>query len=112
MNLHEQYQTLLDRGMPKHPRVRWFVMTMGVQSWCNDRGPVEEADARDLITMHAIRWLVGTVAEAKENDHQVAFETDTTVRVNLLDGDWQDHTFNYSNDALAAIIAATENLRP
>ena len=55
MNLIEQYQTLLKRGMPEC-RATWWS-----DGWyvCGcDRNGNDDA-ARDLITMHALRWWLG-----------------------------------------------------
>jgi hypothetical protein len=55
--LYEQYVTLVRRGMREHPN---FIP--GVWSerdgFCHCNGhPIMATDARDLITMHAWRWV-------------------------------------------------------
>ena len=50
-DLRETYKTLRRRGMPPHPELR---NSGGV--WGLIQGHVREEDARDLITMHALRW--------------------------------------------------------
>jgi hypothetical protein len=78
MNLHEQYTTLLRRGMPEHPRLRWANNAAGYgdqEDWralqkCEpwhgwvppEMEPIED-DARDLITMHAAKWAQTVEAE-------------------------------------------------
>ena len=83
INLHKAYKTLLRRGMPAHPAVRWG----GMAHWYSGvvgHEPVEmcEPDARDLITAHALRWLYG------------------------------DNARYFTGDVLGAILADTDHLEP
>ncbi len=60
MNLHEQYQALIARGMPEHPRLHLcdglWSLHESVEEYGDD-GALDDADARDLVTMHAMRWM-------------------------------------------------------
>lgn len=68
MTLHEIYETLLRRGMPEHPTLRHGSVPLypaGVITsadmgnlWTLNGVRVAESDARDLLTMHALRWWV------------------------------------------------------
>lgn len=98
MTLHEQYDTLLRRGMPGHPRLLcrgdWFAHAYTE----DDRGyypafPTD--DVRDLLTMHALRWLASV-------------EHDTGA----FWGEMQFQIEAASNLVLGAIIAATAHLEP
>lgn len=71
MNLHEQYKTLMNRGMPEHPTLVWNCIDndlgpIATLKVCFQKYPVtlksmvnDAPDARDLLTMHALRWCFG-----------------------------------------------------
>lgn len=57
-DLHDQYRTLLDRGMEPHPRLEMFVAANGdLVSWRVIGHIIAAADARDLIVMHVMPWV-------------------------------------------------------
>lgn len=70
MELHEIYRVLLRRGMPEHPRCGCCQdlgsITLRCKVKCSDCAKTEGVallfdrdDARDLFTMHALRWVNG-----------------------------------------------------
>ena len=73
--LHEIYAKLLKRGMPEHPRLAStydghtpiWVLTgdSGERLELATFGDPLETDARDLLTMHALRWFVGLTPKHK-----------------------------------------------
>lgn len=100
MTLTELYETLVRRGMPEHPRLKyahgqWFILV------CKADDPWElvddDDDARDLLTMHAIRWYVG-------------LGTDRHIDINQ----GGSYTYHAPSEwrALEAIVAATRHLEP
>lgn len=58
MNLREIYETLLRRGMPKHPNLATYYGITGIQHKGMDYDP-EPEDLADMMVMHALRWLNG-----------------------------------------------------
>jgi hypothetical protein len=70
-DLHVQYETLRRRGMPEHPRLEWPAVSplkmtaraSGKGWWYVDQEGLwslqHDDDARDLITLHALRWFGG-----------------------------------------------------
>lgn len=118
MNLHDQHQTLLRRGMPEHPRLSWREDETGLRDapphywhWQFDNDDwstmasarsfgvsVNEDDARDLITMHALRWFRGRVERHWNGDFRAT--------------KFKDDTFCIGDTLLEAILAATEHLEP
>lgn len=70
MNLQQQYETLLRRGMPEHPRLYYhpggrggtpaFVTSLSTVGALYPLTHAADDDARDLITMHALRWWFET----------------------------------------------------
>lgn len=64
MSLHNDYATLLRRGMPEHERLSWatecvtrpcFVLT-GIDG--DSYAECHDDDARAIITMHALEWAL------------------------------------------------------
>lgn len=116
-DLHTQYQTLLRRGMPEHLRLSW---RYGIQ-WVLKRhvshqhGHVEaEEDARDLVTMHAVRWLLGTLKDAEIGWETCwAFEKARIADNTRLNAQGCPAEYKAADHSiLDAILAATEHLEP
>jgi hypothetical protein len=111
--LHEQYETLLRRGMPEM-RLRFKFQFQ----WENRRHEghqhghvVIEADARDLITMHALRWLPSVLDAPWVGDGVRA--DDRSLRWFVRWGETATvFTGKYGATLLDAILAATEHLEP
>jgi hypothetical protein len=65
MNLHEIEETLLRRGMRKHPRLKYVSTDATGSDWayagCWEMQGifVNDEDAADLLVMHALRWING-----------------------------------------------------
>lgn len=116
MNLREQYETLLRRGMPEHDELEWRGSEdFGIGVWVFSKnepiqfgiGPVfmGERFARDLITMHALRWIEDGDIDLSPNVRWFAGRgwcLDTANGVG----------FRAHTDALNAILAATAHLEP
>lgn len=95
MTLREQYETLLRRGMPAHPRLKWNEEKEAF--YFDGRGDglgilIVDTWARDLITMHALRWVNGL--------HNVHWRNG--LHYSTGDG----------NKTLTDILAATAHLEP
>lgn len=95
--LKDDYETLLRRGMPKHYELRY-----SGGAWCLIQGHIEESDARDLVTMHALRWLYGM--------------KDARLREKYID-DWSTRFGSGQHrcapdDTIAAVLCATQGLEP
>jgi hypothetical protein len=112
MNLHDQYHALLRRGMPEHSRQLqhlsgedWYWPALGNPS---NVEVVAEADAADIITMHALRWwLLDTNAMSfsiRSNHWGGGFPP---CAVTGLDG-----SVLHAPTILEAIVAATLHLEP
>ena len=54
--LHEIYAELIRRGMPEHPGLTWTGTGWESLDADSDERSCDIEDARDLLTMHAIRW--------------------------------------------------------
>lgn len=110
--LHEQYQALLRRGMPER-RGFYLIDKAGEDAhavkppyfvlYCKYGGRRECDDnvARDLVTMHALRWFV------KLKDRFVTVDEIQATAGQSYGGDSE-----CSPAILDAIIAATEHLEP
>ena len=122
MELREIYETLLRRGMPEHDELEWRGSEdFGIGVWVFNKsepisfgnGPIfmGERYARDLITMHALRWanerhgcefvysrMAWQIAELHQHSEWSSIGADTC-------DEWFD-------TALAAILAATAHLEP
>lgn len=59
MNLHDSYKTLLRRGMPEHPHLHWEDDFKEGFYDGESSHPVADANARAIITMHALGWFTG-----------------------------------------------------
>ena len=112
MDLHEQVETLKRRGMPEHPRLR--PPTKYHDGWWTQDELLEDAwetvhsdDARDLITMHALRWF------QELGDRHVIFGA-TANRGKPGVGAYQSSPQDEGRapEAIAAILAATAHLEP
>lgn len=121
MTLREQYETLLRRGMPEHDELEWRGSEdFGIGVWVFSKnepiqfgiGPVfmGERFARDLITMHALRWARtrGFDFVLSGNNWQVAelFERD---KGDVIGARCYAESFD---DALECIVRATAHLEP
>lgn len=120
MTLLEIYNKLLRRGCPEHPRLWWKPGARGgIDAFALPLGPRDvlfphcyalyEADARALITMHALAWFRKDVGEgviaypqgaAAFKDHKQGLRDGVAF---VPDGD---------SDILEAIEAATRHLEP
>lgn len=122
MNLHEIYEMLMRRGMPKHQEIRYdgYTGDGDVPSWGD--GSVwgfydgdeplmacSEQQARDLITMHALRWALGRLdSETARNAAYLEVFSDGSCVIER-GGEVLGES---DRDILAAILAATECLEP
>ena len=104
MNLHDQYETLLRRGMPASP----FVET----SFSNNvEGDIYDKVAdymwrefvRDHLTMHTLRWF---------KDHGGAAMLQNGQWSLCIGGPSLPNPYDKSANLLEAILAATEHLEP
>lgn len=126
--LHEQYATLLRRGMPEHPDLRVddtrgpdFVFAVR-KAKANGWATVDaKSVARDLITAHALRWYRGDRnAHCKANGAPI--EIDAVILDISMGGDgttcmgemdYEGYRTHYEQPAiLEAILAATEHMEP
>lgn len=123
-DLHDQYQTLLRRGMPKPDfyYTLYAQTTAGFTAKCPEGGfwsamrskevahrlhGLKDEHARDLLTMHALRWVL-------------SFDVHYSHCKDCPDGG--EHTFYWNTDSrdndgdgatiLDAIIEATKHLEP
>lgn len=116
MTLHEIYNKLLRRGCPEHPRVRyserpWYTGTHWGYHDEDDGKPLmsaDAADARAIITMHALEWWLTTklaMSVSTRSPHWgIGFPPCATTG---LDG-----SVNHAPTILEAIEAATRYLEP
>ena len=86
--LKDDYETLLRRGMPKHPDIfnAGSYLAHSACEYDGRNGCLSGSDTRDLITMHALRWM-----ESMGDSYGVPFRC-----ANIID----------------AILAATAHLEP
>lgn len=124
MELREIYETLLRRGMPEHDELEWRGSEdFGIGVWVfNKSEPISfgngpmfmgERYARDLITMHALRWLK-TLPGMRGGCQR--WQDGWNV---FLDDDYWSGKKNdpriykfAANECLDAILAATAHLEP
>ena len=115
-NLHEQYAELLRRGMPECERLHWRVWMNGGW-WLDDADDsgnwIRGGDARDLITMHALRWWLGAESPDKTRVAHVLKSGSALFDV----GEEAEFVHGGGHVASAstiidAILAATEHLSP
>lgn len=143
MNLHEQYETLVKRGMPPVPRLMLsevykqpgtmgpdFIPMLVEWQWTTGRDHPESKfieihpdEARDLITMHALRWLSTVRQDSTPRIHKPTlelgyYEHDDDLRF-VMRGVKQgsavyegQHIGPLAEAILDAILAATEHLEP
>lgn len=125
MSLHEQYEALLRRGMPQHPRLayyglgEWYLQTCSVMGdgdvdYSSER--IDDADARDLVTMHAMRWwlsLGGKFGDRPRRQvHLIEIDPSSVgCRINAPNHgscgpEWE------ASEAIETILAATAHLEP
>lgn len=117
MTLLEIYNKLLRRGCPEHPRLWWkpgarggldaFVLPLGPRDVLFPHCYVlDEADARAIITMHALEWWLTTKLamsiSARSPHWGIGFPPCATTG---LDG-----SVNHAPTILEAIEAATRHL--
>lgn len=111
MNLHAIYETLLRRGMPEHANLEWnAVWKRFILDDIFDVG-INESDARDLVTMHALQWA--------RDRHAVefVFSRNAWQLAELVELDKGDVVgarcyAKWFDDPLDAILAATAHLEP
>jgi len=114
MHLHEIYEMLMRRGMPKHRDLVWtaFAEPCVACALNGDVAILTTNTARDLITMHALRWWMTMRSKnsmwiGQKQIHARQVRTgNRKVGISYVDevngGPW----------ILAAILAATEHLEP
>ena len=99
MSLFETTRELVKRGCPEHPRLLLRTSRnpslggMVQETWCLDTYPVDESDARDLWTMHALRWF----NKIADRSYDVVYNVDDVLTLIEI------HTRH---------LAATANLSP
>ena len=119
-DLHEQVETLERRGMKPHPRLRrhapdlpdWEILEAEDADWQY----IHADDARDLITMHALRWLFAAPGRMPWcNTSSVRADAVTiyedACNIGRRDGDGY-HTAALASTVLDAILAATAHMEP
>lgn len=96
MNLHEIYEMLMRRGMPKHRDLVWtaFAEPCVACALNGDVAILTTNTAHDLIAMHALRWA-GTLGLGLD-------EVDICETAGSGNAYW----------TLERILAATEHLEP
>lgn len=114
MNLHEIYEMLMRRGMPKHRDLVWtaFAEPCVACALNGDVAILTTNTAYDLITMHALRWWMTMRSKnsmwiGQKQIHARQVRTgNRKVGISYVDevngGPW----------ILAAILAATAHLEP
>lgn len=112
MTLIDDYDKLLARGMPPHPSVvsiwngsgfSFQLQSGGRHEWLRDE------EARDLITMHALRWFRSL------DTYKILIEgAERTVRLalTLLEPYVKPGTMQYNADTLVGLLYLTEHLQP
>lgn len=108
MNLHEIYEMLMRRGMPKHRDLVWtaFAEPCVACALNGDVAILTTNTAHDLIAMHAARWAAAKLLSdfMKDGGEMSAAELirwHREISAGLL-----------GEDEFAAILAATEHLEP
>lgn len=126
MNLHETYATLVRRGMPKHPDIfnAGSYLAHSACEYDGRNGCLSGSDTRDLITMHALRWLATLRSETpkiyKPEININWYEHDDCVNLSMtqVKGGPQMHYKGHlmgrglAEALLEHIVAATAHLEP
>lgn len=121
MNLYELTRALVARGCPEHPILtylhnNWFVCVVSTDGREIIDG--EGAYARDLWTMHALRWWLG-MATVDVHHKVTAVGTEDGIYAtsairdhtdDMVDGEWPWQRYKDGADILEAIEAATRNM--
>lgn len=111
MNLHEIYEMLMRRGMPKHRDLVWtaFAEPCVACALDGDVAILTTNTARDLIAMHALRWALGRLdSETARNAVYMEVFSDGSCVIER-GGEVLGES---DRDILAATLAATEHLEP
>ena len=107
MDLLEQYQTLVGRGMPLHPRLRH-----SAGRWDCGGFLLDDEDARDMISHYALRWWgVADGDNLYDGPVWYLYIGDHPFNVEILDSEAMPVS-DHKADLLAAIIAATAYINP
>lgn len=86
----ESYKILCEAGMPKHPRMRYkggTAMIAAARLMTNESAKgisinkIHPKDARDVLTMHAMRWIV-----VARNEDGISLIEDLRVFDDPIDG--------------------------
>ena len=127
--LHEAYATLLRRGMPEHPRLmtvcdfstgvgdhNYFGLSGQRMDAVNPMFRLDEDDARDLITMHALRWALMALDSLTAHVHWFELFSGGSGGIYRNNFDDPDHPTPLANlqplTILDAILEATKHLEP
>lgn len=106
--LKDDYETLLRRGMPEHPNLRRCGDMLVHRAFDDDEfgrsgaTALCDSETRDLLAMHALRWLYGM--------------KDARLREKYID-DWSTRLGSGQHrcapdDTIAAVLCATRDLEP
>ncbi len=106
-DLHDQYQTLIRRGMPSRSMLAWVPYAAPTDGnkgyWILDGSDILEIDARDLITMHAMRWIGQVIPEIDVIEYRGAGTVILDISTRIMGA---------NATILEAIVDATETLEP
>ena len=74
---------------------------------------IDESDARDLLTMHALRWALNeAIARGLDAVREYRFQSGSGLVHYLLQGDLDAKFIGAGPDALTAVLEATAYLEP